>query len=112
MNTATTNAVLTPSPVDSVAPRTIDSGMPSSTAPSTMPNGESPAWSPLERLRLAPPIRSMAASPRKKTRAPAISPKPTVPLWSEVVEGLLDEVEGHGADQHTGAERHRQPQHA
>ena len=111
MNTATTNAVLMPSPVRRVAPSTIDSGMPSSTAPSTMPNGESPACSPLERLRLAPPMRSMAASPRKKTKAPARSPKPTVSPCVGGREGLLDEVEGHGADEHPGSERHRQAQH-
>jgi hypothetical protein len=49
--TAASTATLTPSPVRRLSPITIDSGMPSSTIPSTIARGEPSACSPPERLR-------------------------------------------------------------
>ena len=73
-NTAITTATLTPSPSIIETPIAADSGMPSRIAPSTMPSAAASGPGPLERLRSAPPIRSSARSPRKKTSEPAASP--------------------------------------
>ena len=73
-NTATTTATLTPPPSSSEIPIAADSGMPSSTAPSTIPSAAPPARGRVERLRSAPPIRSSARSPAKNVEGPRASP--------------------------------------
>ena len=74
--TATSIAALTPSPPSSESPIVTDSGIPSSTIPSVSGSADPPAswW---ERLRSAPPIRSIHQSPAKNVRAPSASPPPT-----------------------------------
>jgi hypothetical protein len=76
-NTATRTATLTPSPESNPTPSTTDSGIPSSTVPSTMAFGESVCCRPLIDFRAAPPARSMRRSPTKKVSAPANRPSTT-----------------------------------
>ena len=52
-----------------VSPITIDSGIPSSTLPSTIASAEPSSWSPFGSLRSPPPMRSITQSPPKKTHA-------------------------------------------
>ena len=73
-NTATTTATLTPPPCSSETPIAADSGIPSSTAPSTIPAAAPPGPGPLERLRFAPPIPSSTRSPPKNTSDPSARP--------------------------------------
>ena len=75
-NTATITATLAVSPVSSEAPITTDSGMPSRTAPSTIPRP--PPEDPFSH-------RSIATSPTKKTSAPAAKPSPTAYELAETV---------------------------
>ena len=76
-NTATITATLAVSPVSSDAPITTDSGMPSRTAPSTIPSPPPPE-EPFSH-------RSIATSPRKKTSAPRAKPSPTAYELAETV---------------------------
>ena len=77
-NTATITATLAVSPVSSDAPITTDSGIPSRTAPSTIPNPPPPPDEPFNR-------RSIATSPRKKTIAPSGKPIATAYESAETV---------------------------
>ena len=83
-NTATSMATLTEPAWSTVRPSTSDSGIPSSTIPRTMASGDPASWAPLECLRAAPPIRSISASPTKKTAAPTNRPTATPPSPSAV----------------------------
>src|SRR5690242_6483126 len=78
--TATKNAALMLPETTIVSPRTSDSGIPSSTMPSTIASADPSACLPDERFRSAPPIRSISTSPTKKTAEPAKRPNATAPL--------------------------------
>jgi hypothetical protein len=85
MNTAASTATLTPPPPTSVDPSTTDSGMPSSTVPSTIASATPPARAAGSMLlRPAPPIRSISVSPAKKVVTPAENPSAGAPFQAAV----------------------------
>ena len=98
--------MLTPEPSSNPSPITADSGMPSRTIPSTIARAVPAPGARRMLLRSSPPIRSINASPTKKVRAPAESPRARLPVPADGLERFRDELVGDGADQDTGPERH------
>ena len=111
-NTAAITATLTPVPSRSPSPITADSGMPSSTIPSTIASAEPAPAVPLICLRpvAAHPVDERVAD-EERQRA-GRKPEREAAAPRRRLERLRDELEGDGADQDAGAERHDQPEQA
>ncbi len=106
-NTAATTATPTWPPPSREAPMATDSGMPSISAPTTMAGAEPSACCPPERFRACPPRRSIARSAKVEGQRAGGQPDDHRRRAAGSV-GLRGELEGHGADEHAGTERHHQ----
>ena len=108
--TAASTAALTPSPARRPRPITIDSGMPSSTIPSTIARARA------TRLLATRPLAAFAAEPvdqrvtDREHRAPREQPESDAAASVTRLERLADELVGDRADENPGPERHDQAQ--
>ena len=91
---------------------TIDSGMPSRTVPSTIASaGSAPAGRQSGPCVANHPTRDQEVAD-EEDRAARDQPEHAQVSSPTRAGGVLDEVEGHGADQHAGAEAHDQADRA